>query len=39
MQTASARLNDQERVRQRGASVNERARQLGGWRDMENPGY
>ena len=36
MQAASARHNDQERVRRRGATANERARQSRRCCDMEN---
>ena len=36
MQAASARHNDQEHVRRRGATVTERAHQSRRWRDMEN---
>ena len=35
MQAASARHNDQECVRRRGATVSERARQSRRWCDME----
>ena len=36
MHAASARHNDQERVRRRGARVNETARQSRRWRNMQN---
>ena len=36
MQAASAKHHDQECVRRRGATVNERARQSRRWRNMES---
>ena len=36
MRAASAGHNDQERVRQRGATTDDLARQSGRWCDMEN---